>query len=103
MLALSENKKSGMKKYIVLLLAASVQVSVWGQSPTVNNNVRSANLLNQLGTHRLTPGDAFFPISANEKSNVIGDVYLDAHWGVSSILRGTTFKTMSLSFVFKMV
>ena len=27
-----------------------------------------------------------FPISSHEKSNIIGDVYLDSHWNLSSLL-----------------
>lgn len=68
------------------LLCLSIQIHLFGQSPTINNNVRSANLLNQLGSYRVTPGDVLFPISSHEKSNIIGDVYLDSHWNLSSLL-----------------
>jgi len=55
------------------------------QTPTINNNVRSANLLNQLGSYRLTPGDNFFPISSHETSKTLGDVYLDFRWSQASL------------------
>ena len=75
-----------MKIYLLLLITQLSYFQVVGQSATINNNVRSANLLNQLGSYRVTPGDVLFPISSNEKSAIIGDVYLDPRWSVSSLL-----------------
>ncbi|MCX8491468.1 MAG: hypothetical protein ORN54_10405 [Cyclobacteriaceae bacterium] len=76
-----------MKVLFIITMLLIVEKQVFAQTPTtINNNVRSANLLNQLGSYRVTPGDVFFPISSNEKSQTIGDVYLDAHWSKSSVL-----------------
>jgi hypothetical protein len=75
-----------MKALFIITLLFVVEEQAYAQTPTINNNVRSANLLNQLGSYRITPGDIFFPIYSNEKSQTIGDVYLDAHWSQSSLL-----------------
>lgn len=75
-----------MKVLMIIAVLFYIEKQVSAQTPNINNNVRSANLLNQLGSYRVTPGDVFFPISSNEKSQTIGDVYLDAHWSQSSLL-----------------
>jgi hypothetical protein len=79
-------KSNFMKVLMIIAMLVFIEKQVSAQTPTINNNVRSANLLNQLGSYRVTPGDIFFPISSNEKSQTIGDVYLDAHWSQSSLL-----------------
>jgi hypothetical protein len=50
-----------------------------------NNNVRAANLLNRFTEYRLTPGEMAIGISTPREVKIIGDVYLDIHWGNSSI------------------
>jgi hypothetical protein len=79
-------KSNFMKVLMIIAVLFFIEKQTSAQTPTINNNVRSANLLNQLGSYRVTPGDVFFPISSNEKSQTIGDVYLDAHWSQSSLL-----------------
>lgn len=63
-----------------------IHFSLSAQSPTINNNVRAANILTRMGSYRMTPGDMTFPISSSRTAQVIGDTYLDLHWAQSSLL-----------------
>ena len=58
----------------------------YAQSPTINNNVRAANILTRMGSYRMTPGDMTFPITSSRTAQIIGDTYLDLHWAQSSLL-----------------
>jgi hypothetical protein len=75
-----------MKKVMLLFNVVVLQTTLLGQTPTVNNNVRAANLLNRFGSYRMTTSDIMFPISSGEGSKTIGDVYLDSRWSQSSLL-----------------
>jgi hypothetical protein len=73
-----------MKLLSLIILSLATGVSL-AQTPAVNNNVRAANLLNRFTEYRLTPGEMAIGISTPREVKIIGDVYLDIHWGNSSI------------------
>jgi len=76
-----------MKALFVIALLFIIEKQVFAQTPsTINKNIRSANLLNQLSSYGGNPGQAFLTLPSSEKSQTIGDVYLDAHWSQSSLL-----------------
>jgi hypothetical protein len=73
-----------MKLLLLIILPLATGVSL-AQTPAINNNVRASNLLNRFTEYRLTPGEMAIGISTPREVKVIGDVYLDIHWGKSSI------------------
>jgi hypothetical protein len=76
-----------MKALFVIAVLFLIETQVFAQTPgTINKNVRSANLLNQLSSYRGNLGQAFLTLPSSEKTQTIGDVYLDAHWSKSSLL-----------------
>jgi hypothetical protein len=73
-----------MKLLSLIILSLATGVSL-AQTPAINNNVRASNLLNRFTEYRLTPGEMAIGISTPREVKIIGDVYLDIHWGKSSI------------------
>ena len=72
-------------KFLPLIILSLVTGVSLAQTPAINNNVRASNLLNRFTEYRLTPGEMAIGISTPREVKVIGDVYLDIHWGKSSI------------------